>query len=688
MFRSTTCVSARAACAAFVLSWAGIVTSASAVENAAANAATEARLHEAVKYLSSDELEGRGLDTKGIHTAADYIAKQFRDFGLKTDVYDGKPFQKFELPVGSKLGPKEKNTLSFVGKGEDGKEKMFGLKLADDFQTLTAGGSGKFDVPLVFAGYGITAKNEGYDDYAGIDVKGKAVIVLRHEPEQNNPHSKFAGTKPSRHAFFRTKIANASEHGAAAIIFCTSDADNQKNIERIRKRLDVALDDLENSRQKMKDDKDASAAKLEEHRVEIAKHASEVVKWADEWKTSADPLLAMHRAGTASGGRKIPVVHCRREMIDRILKPAIGKNLATIEKEIDKDLKPRSQELTGWKALGETSIERNNIAVKNVVAVLEAEGPLAEETIVIGAHYDHLGYGGRGSLAGRGQGASPKKAIHNGADDNASGTAALIETARRLAENRDKLKRRVVFIAFTAEESGLLGSAHYVDNPLIPIDKTVAMLNYDMVGRLTDDKLVIFGTGSAAEFDSLVDRQAKDRGFNLTKNASGFGPSDQTSFYKKQIPVMHFFTGTHRDYHRPTDDYDKVNARGMRRVVDLVEDIAVEIATNEKRPTYREVKRGRSPIAKAGSRPYFGSIPDFSGDGKGYKISGVAKGGPAAKGGLKGGDTIIKFGKSQISNLDDFDNALRKFKSGDKVKLTVKREGKEVELEVTLDPPR
>ena len=611
---------------------------------------------------------------------------------MKTELYDGKPFQEFELSVGSKLGPKEKNTLNFFGGGEnrdkDGNDQKIELKLGDDFQTLTAGGSGKFDLPLVFVGYGITAPKEGYDDYAGVDVKGKAVVVLRHEPEQNNPHSKFAGTKPSRHAFFRTKIANASEHGAAAIIFCTSDADNQKNIERIRKRLDVALDDLDKARQKMKEDKDASPTKLEEHRAEIAKQAAEVLKWAEEWKTSADPVLAMHRAGTGASGRKMPVIHCKREFVDRMLKAVNGKDLATIENEIDKDLTPRSQVLAGWKAVGETSVERNNVAAKNVVAVLEAEGPLAEETIVIGAHYDHLGYGGRGSLAAGAHGGTAKKVIHNGADDNASGTAALIETARRLAADRDKLKRRVVFIAFTGEESGLLGSAHYVKDPLIPLDKTVAMLNYDMVGRLKDDKLVIFGTGSASEFDALIDRLAKDRGFKLTKNPSGFGPSDQASFYAKQIPVMHFFTGTHRDYHRPTDDTDKVNARGMRRVVELVEDIAMELATTEKRPTYREVKRGARTATKAGSRPYFGSIPDFAGGDDGYKISGVAKGGPADKAGLKGGDAIIKFGKSKIANLDDFDNALRKYKAGDKVKLTVNRDGKEVELEVTLDPPR
>ncbi|MCG8586582.1 MAG: hypothetical protein MI757_17910, partial [Pirellulales bacterium] len=165
-----------------------------AAESAAANKASESRLFDSVKYLASDELEGRGLETKGIHTAADYIADEFRKAGLKVDVYDGKPFQQFDLKIGAKLGPKEKNTLVLTGANEEGvKDRQIKLKLGEDFQTLTAGGSAKFDsLPLVFVGYGITDKDQGYDDYAGIDVKGKAVVMLRHEPQQNNPHSGFA----------------------------------------------------------------------------------------------------------------------------------------------------------------------------------------------------------------------------------------------------------------------------------------------------------------------------------------------------------------------------------------------------------------------------------------------------------------------------------------------------------------
>ena len=673
---------------AFLLSGLFIAQAVSAAENAAANKAAEERLANSVKYLASDELEGRGLETKGIHTAADYIADEFRKAGLKVDLFDGKPFQSFELNVGANLGLKENNTLSFIREapGSAAPERI-SLELGQDFQTLTAGGSAKLkDLPLVFVGYGITAKDLDYDDYSGVDVKGKVVVMLRHEPEQANPHSKFDGTKPSRHALFRTKIANAVEHGAAGIIFCTSEVEIAKGVAHVRRRLDTALVDLEKARATMAADDRIAIADLEKHREKIEKLARDVLKWTNMLSNATDPLLAMHRAGSSKGGRAIPVVHCRRAVIDRLLDSGLGKSLSGIETAIDKDLVTRSGALAEWRISGETSVEQKRVAAKNVVGVLEATGPLADETVVIGAHYDHLGYGGRGSLAAA-HGQSAPKAVHNGADDNASGTAALLEIARRLAANRDKLKRRIVFIAFTGEESGLLGSAHYVNNPLVPIDKTVAMLNFDMVGRMTDHQLVVFGTGSASEFDALLERTTKNRGLELKKNASGYGPSDQTSFYAKKIPVMHFFTGTHSDYHRPTDDSDKVNVRGIRRVVQLVEQITTEIANTELRPTYREVKSPRS-IAKAGARPYFGSIPDFSGDNTGYKISGVAGDGPAARGGLKGGDAIIQFGESKITSLDDFDNALRKYKGGDKVKVVVRRADKEVPLEVTLDPPR
>ena len=250
------------------------------------------------------------------------------------------------------------------------------------------------------------------------------------------------------------------------------------------------------------------------------------------------------------------------------------------------------------------------------------------------------------------------------------------------------MARRVVLIAFTGEERGLLGSAEYCKNPVFPLKSTVAMLNLDMVGRMQDSKLIINGTGTAPTFDPLIDKLNKKHGFIIERSPGGFGPSDHSSFYAKEIPVLHFFTGLHDDYHRPSDDFNKINVEGMRRVANMVVEATVEIANAKNRPTYVSVGEKKKNVARTGSRPYFGSIPQFPNPGGGYGLSGVAGNSPAAKAGLKAGDKIIQFGKFKIGNLEDFDGALRKFHTGDRVKITVLRDKKEVELTVILDPPK
>lgn len=249
-----------------------------------------------------------------------------------------------------------------------------------------------------------------------------------------------------------------------------------------------------------------------------------------------------------------------------------------------------------------------------------------------------------------------------------------------------------MFIAFTGEELGLIGSANYVKTPLFPLEKTIAMFNMDMVGRLTDDKLTVFGVGTAPRWKELVERTGGQQGFKLSLKDDGFGPSDQTSFYAKKIPVLHFFTGTHSDYHRPSDDWEKINVNGMTRVIDMVEQVVVETAQTPERPEYVEVARtapeGRGGPQSGAPRPYFGSVPDFGTEGEGYAISSVTPGSPAAEGGLAGGDSIVQLGDDKIAGLDDFDLALRKHAPGDEVKVVVLRGGKRVELKVTLAKPR
>jgi hypothetical protein len=640
----------------------------------AANVA-EARLAESTAYLASDELEGRGLGTAGIDRAAEYIAGAFKEIGLQTALFDGTPFQTFQVPIGARLG--ENNTLVLVS--PDGKQTP--LTLDEDFIPLALGGSGRLDLPLVFVGYGITAKDHGYDDYAGMDIHGKAVVLLRHEPQQDNPHSVFEGTRNSEHAALARKVSNAYEHGAAAVIFCSTEYGVLKDLESARKRLDSDIAALVAAEAEFKALERPTLRQLESYHRRVAKLTQSVNERIEKFKQQTDRLLKFANTLGEGEGRNFPVVHVRREVVEPAVRKSLGMDLAELERQIDQGPTPHSAELTGWRIQGQISIDRQQAEAKNVLAVLEGQGPHADETLVIGAHYDHLGHGGPGSLA------PGVNEIHNGADDNGSGTAALLEVARRLASRPEKLSRRVVFIAFTGEERGLLGSAHYVKNPLYPLQNTIAMLNMDMVGRLRDDKLIVYGTGTSDELEQTLDNVNKGYGFQISKQPSGFGPSDQTSFYAKQVPVLHFFTGIHSDYHRPSDDADKLNLPGMAKIADLVADVAVAIAQAESRPGYKSTGRQAS-FGGDGDRPYFGSIPDFGQSEPGYALSGVTKDSPAEKAGLQAGDVIIRLGESRIGSLEDFDSALRKHKAGETVPVVVKRADQEVRLEVTLDPPR
>ena len=653
--------------------------------------ASDKRLKESVTYLASDELEGRGVGTQGLDKAADFLAAEFAKLGLKTDSFDGTPFQKFKVTTGAEMGPSEVNQLVLQGPPEkDGAEpKKLELALSKNFTPLAMGGSGKVSAPLVFVGYGITAKDLKkdfvYDDYDGVDAKGKIVVVIRKEPQQQDKDSIFSGAAPSKYAPFQQKVANATEHGAAAVILVNDSVELKQRTTDAKKRLGEALDALVELQTKFKEMKEPSAEEFARYTGRAENLASTVTENTKLLAGNPDSLLPFNGAGEDGSGRKIPVYFCLRETMDQVIKASLGKDLTTIEREIDVDLKPQSKGLAGWTASGEANILRKEAEVKNVLAVLEGEGPLADETIIVGAHYDHLGFGGAGSLA------PWTTAIHNGADDNASGTSALLEIAHRLAASGKKPRRRIVFMAFTGEERGLLGSNYYVKNPRFPLESTIAMFNLDMVGRLKDNKLAVYGTSTAKHFDALVEELSKTMGFVLTKYEGGFGPSDHSSFYSRKIPVLHFFTGTHTDYHRPSDDSDKLNIEGMRRVTDMLVEIIQRTDATDARPEYVEIKKFEGiALAEGGERAAsLGTMPDYnSGKTDGVLLELVMPGGPAEKAGLKAGDLLIKLGELKISTIEDFENALRKHKPGDKVKLKAKRGEVEVELEATLGTRR
>ena len=587
----------------------------------ATRAALETRLRTAVEWLAAPEREGRGPGTAGLDQAADWVARQFESIGLDTTVVGESPFQPFSMTLEANLGPAGDNTAELVGPpGPDGSPTVRPLVLGTDFTPLAAGGSGPFDLPLVFGGYGITAPKEGYDDYAPLApsaAEGAAVIVLRQEPQKDNPHSVFDGNQSSQHAALSRKVANASEHRAGGLVF-TNDASD-----------------------------------------------------------TDDGLMAFERAGDGSERRTLPVLHVRRAVIAPLLEAALHRDLPTVERAIDDTLEPQAAPLPGWRIRGRVAIERREAESRNVLAILP--GTSGRETVVLGAHYDHLGFGGVNSAA------PGETAVHHGADDNASGTAMLVEVARLLAAE-GPFPRTILFAAFSGEERGLLGSAHYTANAAVPLPDTVAMVNLDMVGRLDGEQLVVHGTGTGTGLDALIDRLVAAHAFDVAKEPGGFGPSDHSSFYARKVPVLHLFTGSHADYHRPTDTAEKLNYAGMVRVARLVADLVKELASAPERPAYIEV--ASKMFARGGDRPYFGSIPDFGKPGKGYAITGVTKDSPAARGGLRGGDVIVRLGDSAVTGLEDFDSALRKFKGGDTVRVVVLRDGAEVAVDVILAAPR
>lgn len=577
----------------------------------------EARIRADVTKLAAPEMEGRGVETQGINRAADYIAKRFGEAGLRPAGTQGW-FQPFTMSGPSSLAQPGKVTL----RGPLGQSVE--LQAGKDFQVMGLSGSGKVTAPLVFAGYGATAKDIGYDDYKDVKVKGKIAVILRHTPRWNNTHVPFDGNRKDEHASLDRKQALAETNHAAGVI--------------------------------------------------VVNDATEA--------PAGDRLMPFDYLRQITTPSSIPAVHLRRAVLDMIMQSSLGTPLRDLEAAIDRDLNPRSAPLEGWTATIETDVKRHVIPVKNVVGVLEGSGPRADETVVIGAHYDHLGYGGRGSRA-----KDPKaKQIHYGADDNASGTSALIELARRFGGEKNREGRRLVFIAFSAEESGLLGSQHYTQKePLFPLKDTVAMFNLDMVGRLRvpkdgkQERLLVEGVGTAKGFEQLIDEL--NPGFAFSKRKGGTGPSDHDSFYRQRIPVLFFWTDVHEDYHRPGDTAEKINIPGMRKIIDLAHKVIARLATDSHRPEYVHVP---STMAMASSKgPRLGIMPNYDEDKPGVLVGGVTDNGPAAKGGVKAGDLIVEIGGRPVTNINTYMVIMGSQRAGQPLDIIVLRGKDKVKLKIT-----
>ncbi|MEX1256588.1 MAG: M28 family peptidase [Gemmatimonadota bacterium] len=317
----------------------------------------------------------------------------------------------------------------------------------------------------------------------------------------------------------------------------------------------------------------------------------------------------------------------------------------------------------------------------NVIGVLPGSDPvLRSEAVVVGAHHDHLGTGEFfGSLADP----SEPPAIHNGADDNASGVGAVLALAERLAAGTPPA-RSVVFVTFSGEEFGLLGSSQFVQAPPIPLDRTIAMVNLDMVGRLGEGPLIVNGTGTAVEWGAILDSLEAAAGIPLARSPDGFGPSDQTSFYARDIPALHLFTNVHGEYHRPSDDWELVDRVGLERVVTFLQGLVLAVANRPASITH---------VAGAGSPPgdvpggygaYLGTVPDFAPVEYGVKLSGVSGESPAERAGMRAGDILVRLGEYEISDLYALTDALRALAPGTEVEVTYLREGEEIRMRVVL----
>ncbi|HZQ68778.1 MAG TPA: M28 family peptidase [Terriglobales bacterium] len=574
---------------------------------------SDQRYLEDIKVLTQPAMEGRGDGTKGLEKAAQFLADNYKKFGLKPAGTSGY-FQPFTVTTGARLQAKNRLEVTVNGTTKS-------LKLNENYVPLNFSAVGSISGPMVFVGYGASSDEFQYDDYANQDVKDKIVVMLRYEPGSFAQKSGNQGM--TQHSHLITKAINARNHGAKAVILLNG-------------KLGGGEEDL------------------------------------------------LMRFGSQPGPQDagILLVQVKNAVAESWFQAA-GKTLADVQQQIDSDGKPHSFAYpNNVQAALTVDIEKTHAKVNNVLAYLPGK---TDEYVVIGAHYDHLGYGNADSLA-----PSQIGQIHPGADDNASGTAGVIELARYFSQRKEKLERGILFASFAGEELGLLGSAEWAKEPTLPLDKDVAMLNMDMIGRLKDDKLFIGGVGTGSNFDTIVKKDAAKYPFQIQYSAGGYAASDHTSFVTKKVPVLFFFSGLHSDYHKPSDTWDKINPHGAAELLAMISDIATELASEPARPQF--VKVDTPPPASGGSErgygPYFGSIPDFGETEKGVKFADVRPNSPAAKAGLQAGDVLIQFADKPINNLYDFTDALRRSKVGDVVEVKVMRDGKPLTAQVKLEQRR
>ena len=591
--------------------------------------AVASRTRAAVEFLASDRLEGRDTGSPGERLAGDYIAMQLARAGAKPLPGQRDMFMPFDFTAGTRDGG---STLTIRGTGGtsqawSGAEQVQALSFSDD-ANVTA--------PLVFAGYGLVvpeSQNFGYDSYAGLDVKDKIVLVLHYFPEDTDARTKAA---LARYSDLRYKALAARQRGAKGLLVVTGPRSPNAG-QTLRMTFDTAL--------------------------------------------SGSGIPAATISGTVANA----------------LFAGAPKSLAATQEELDSGNPhvggfplPSSVDLT-------TKVVRERLTGRNVVAYLPASMATADGRpglvrpgdkpwVIIGAHYDHLGHGTRGtSLANKDEAGQ----IHHGADDNASGTAAVLAIAELLGGRalsgapKPPIRRNVVFALWSGEEIGLVGSNAFVTNPPIPLAQVTAYLNFDMVGRMQNNKLAADGTASSAMWPRMLERANVAAGFDLNTNPDPYQPTDSSNFNQAGLPTLFFTTGSHPDYHRPSDTADKINYEDLDRIVDFAAAIVQAVANVDMAPEFTKVDPPQTGATLAGVRVTTGTIPDYTTEAKGLLLAGVVGGGPAEKAGLMKGDIITEIAGQSITNIYDYTFALELLKADMPVKVVFMRGAERHEVQLT-----
>jgi hypothetical protein len=571
-----------------------------------------------VEFLASARLDGREAGSEGERLAAEYISAQLARIGARPLPGRADLFMPFEFTAGSRDGG---SRMTVAGPSTaPGAGRVF---TTPQVRALSFSDDAEVTGPVVFAGYGIVvpeSQSFGYDSYATLDVQDKIVVVLRYFPEDADQQTRAI---LARYSDLRYKAMAARQRGARAMLVVTGPR---------------------------------------------SPNAGELVPMTSD---------------TAIAGSGIPAASVTGAVADALF--ASGKPLRDAQQELDSgNPHVAGFELAGVTASITTTVVRERKTARNVLAYLPATTPsvTAEKPwVVIGAHYDHLGHGDRGtSLAGRDEAGG----IHHGADDNASGTAAVLAIADALAKSAQPRRRHVLIALWSAEEIGLVGSNAFVNAPPVPLNQIAAYINFDMVGRMQDNKLAVQATGSSPVWGRLLERANVAAGFDLAVQPDPYLPTDSASFNQAGVVTLNFTTGGHADYHKPSDTFDKINYEDLDRIAAMAASLVRSVADAQDAPQFTKVDQ---PAARggtvAGLRVTTGTIPDYATEVKGLLLGGVTGGGPAEQAGLIKGDIIVEIAGQGIANIYDYTYALELLRVNQPVKVVYMRNGERRETMLT-----